>query len=58
LDGFHRARPAGGFLVADLVGSGRDRSYPIRLMVGGLPQRLVLRPRRGGGCGRGADACG
>jgi len=52
LDGFYRARSAGGLSAADLVGSGRDRSYPFRLMVGGLPQRLVLSGGRGRGGGR------
>ena len=42
LDDLHSARPAGGFSVAALVGPGLDRSYPLRLMVGRLPQRLVL----------------
>jgi hypothetical protein len=42
LDDLHRARPAGGFSPADLVGPGCDRSHSLRLMVGRLPQRLVL----------------
>jgi len=42
LDRLYRTRPAGGFPAADLVGSGRDRSHPLRRLVGRLPQRLVL----------------
>jgi hypothetical protein len=42
LDDVHRARPAGGFHAAHLVGPGLDDSHPLRLMVGRLPQRLVL----------------
>jgi hypothetical protein len=42
LDDLHGARPAGGLSSADLVGRGRDRSHPLRILVGRLPQRLVL----------------
>src|ERR1017187_462401 len=42
LDDLHRARPAGGFSAATLVGPGRDHSRPFHLLVGRLPQRLVL----------------
>ncbi len=43
LDDLHRARPASGFSPAALVGPGGDLSHPLCLMVGRLPQRLVLR---------------
>src|SRR6267143_1576583 len=37
----HRARPGRRFRSADLVGSRRDHSDRIHLVVAGLPQRLV-----------------
>src|ERR1700685_310010 len=42
LDDLHRARPASGFCAAPLVGPGIDHPHSVRLMVGRLPQRLVL----------------
>ena len=46
LDDLHRARPAGGFSAADLVGPGGHVSNTFRFVVGSLPQRLVLSPIR------------
>jgi hypothetical protein len=43
LDDFHRARSAGRLSAPPLVGLGVDRPHPIRLVVGRLPKRLVLR---------------
>ena len=42
LDGFHAARSSGGRRASFLVGLRRHHPYPLRRMVGRLPQRLVL----------------
>jgi len=44
LDDFHRAWAGGGFSAADMVGAGLDYSHTLCRMVGGVSQRLVLRP--------------
>src|SRR5260370_41591120 len=41
LDFLHRAWARRRFRAAALVGAGRDRSYRLCLVVGGLPPRLV-----------------
>jgi hypothetical protein len=38
LDDLHGPRPPGGFSVTALVGPGFDRSHPLRVVVGRLPQ--------------------
>ena len=42
LDDVRAAGPAGGLHPALLVGRRRDIPNPFRIVVGGLPQRLVL----------------
>jgi hypothetical protein len=44
LDDFHRAGPSSGFSAANMVGPGGHHSHSFFLVVGGLPQRMVLKP--------------